>query len=597
VVVAKPRSTTTGSAETWEVVRTWLQECTSGHRACNMAKPEWYPSRLVDIGSSGGSPFSIVSGSEVSPGQKYITLSHRWGLSNIPRITIQNLPAFKRGKPASVLPPSFQHAMIIARRLDIRYIWIDSLCIIQDGDNGHDWRQEAPLMKEVFANAFCSLSANWASDSAGLFFHRDVGLFNQVQQRLLLKDDDGGIFSESYTLFSAGDNWANEVLDAPLNKRGWVLQERILARRIIHFCRREIFWECCEKTVSESFPAMLPPTHPNTGNPLLASHIQALKQMVHSRKNGVPAEIGPREGEAASRLYGIWHSIVELYTKCRLTKQSDKLVAIAGLARSLSPFLQDRYIAGVWSKNLVNELTWYVKEPEPVSRGSSHPYRAPSFSWASANGHTLLPLGLQYPCTGSLVQLACVKPRRLSGHNPLVIGHTEYDELLTEDICGPCDSPAVELRVTGSLHAAVLTRPNQQRRPQPGSNEPSHIASIAKIDKLRFLRQKNAISIALDNNLDEDDEEESLFYYVPWVYNPTIAATLGGPSIPGLLIALILELVDPELGQFRRAGVIEARDPTADTRASLLDSQEEDGALYPCWRFDKKSGLHTFYIV
>ncbi|KAK4108927.1 HET-domain-containing protein, partial [Canariomyces notabilis] len=356
-----------------------LEECTTEHRACNMAKPPWHPSRLVDLGCSRSSNndvyprFSIVKGSKVSPGQKYITLSHRWGLSHTPRITVQNLGAYEQGMPMSALPMSFRDAITVAQRLGIRYIWIDSLCIIQDGDNGQDWRREAPLMEKVYANAFCNLAANWGSDSVGHFFERDTTLFGPNRFPI--------IHNLTYNLFINGNSWIQEVMDAPLNKRGWVLQERILAPRIIHFCRHEVFWECCENTVSESFPAKLPPIDQSTGDYLLPGLIHSLD----SPGNSTLYERTGSKSNEAGRLYDLWHSVVEIYTRCRLTKQSDKLVAIAGLARSLSPFLRDLYVAGVWSRNLVIDLAWYMAEPELVSRDSSLPYRAPSFSWASVN--------------------------------------------------------------------------------------------------------------------------------------------------------------------------------------------------------------------
>jgi hypothetical protein len=507
--------------------------------------------------------------------------------------------------PTSVLPISFRDAITVAQRLGIRYIWIDSLCIVQDGDNGQDWKREAPLMEKVYANALCNLAANWGSDLAGLFFERDTTLFGHVQQRLQVKvprtividRTDDLTFISDYNLFGAENNWVEEVLDAPLNKRGWVLQERILAPRIIHFCRREVFWECCEKTVSESFPARLPPTSQSNKNIILPNDFRYIKRLIHYRYTLGDSTHYGRTGpdpDEARRLYKAWHGVVEVYSQCQLTRQSDKLVAIAGLARSLSPFLRDLYVAGVWSRNLLIDLAWYLAEPEPVSRDSSLPYRAPSFSWASVNGHVrwLIPI---YRAEAFLVQLLCIKARRLP--NQITRDATADVELLLEDVFGPCDFPTVELQVTGNLHAAVLRR---SHRDEPGASEsmPSHNELSSGVTNLQTLVEMKVLSIKLDSVLGEAELEDKLFYYIPWYdRSAAIGPLVKNPGyIPGYIIALIVEPVDSELGRFRRVGIMWTSHHTPDTRAVLLGSRR-DGPLHPSWSFNEESGLHTIYII
>ncbi|KAJ0120859.1 hypothetical protein J7T55_015594 [Diaporthe amygdali] len=107
-----------------------------------------------------------------SPGRGYITLSHRWGDRDFVKLTRDKLSDFEDGLPIRLLRKTFQEALVVAWRMNIPYVWIDSLCIIQSGDNGADWRQESRMMAEVYSNSFCNISADWGDESNGLFFKR-----------------------------------------------------------------------------------------------------------------------------------------------------------------------------------------------------------------------------------------------------------------------------------------------------------------------------------------------------------------------------------------------------------------------------------------
>jgi hypothetical protein len=163
------------------------------------------------------------------------------------------------------LPKTFEHALVVARELKVGYIWIDSLCIIQD--DPRDWQHESSLMHRVYSNSLCNIAATGAVDSSdGLFFGRDPGHVNAVQTYFLLEGTakERGIYKTSEVKFrglydiSEVDFWKNNVLDAPLNKRGWVCQESLLAPRILHFGKTQLLWECCEMEASEKYPKGIP---------------------------------------------------------------------------------------------------------------------------------------------------------------------------------------------------------------------------------------------------------------------------------------------------------------------------------------------------
>lgn len=78
-----------------------------------------------------------------------------------------------------------------------------------------------------------------------------------------------------------------------------------------------------------------------------------------------------------------WYSLVQVYTHRKLTKPTDRILALSGLAKEYSAALDDEYLAGMWRKSLLTELLWSVKEttyPAPTS------FQGPSWSWTSVNG-------------------------------------------------------------------------------------------------------------------------------------------------------------------------------------------------------------------
>jgi hypothetical protein len=156
------------------------------------------------------------------------------------------------------MPKTFQEAVQVSRRLGVRYLWIDSLCIIQDkGDL--DWYREASLMNKVYLHSYCNISATDAEDNTkGLFLSRrpqNLGPWN-VKVNLTGIEPDIGLVD---CMMTDAFLWWRNIRDSPLNQRGWVLQERPLSPRILHFCRNEMFWECREHAACESLPGGLSP--------------------------------------------------------------------------------------------------------------------------------------------------------------------------------------------------------------------------------------------------------------------------------------------------------------------------------------------------
>ncbi|KAF8851703.1 HET-domain-containing protein [Acephala macrosclerotiorum] len=150
----------------------WLQECSSNHTTCPPSQDHPLPTRVLDLGtpSSTSTPYLLITNAQ--PG-KYVALSHCWG-GSLPLNTITStLPSRQAGIPFSEFPKTFQDAVTITKRLGFQYLWIDSLCIIQDSKS--DWAAEAARMGMVYKHSTLTISANIAGNPhVGILQSRDL---------------------------------------------------------------------------------------------------------------------------------------------------------------------------------------------------------------------------------------------------------------------------------------------------------------------------------------------------------------------------------------------------------------------------------------
>jgi len=319
----------------------------------------------MDIGIM-GDEWKLCFSSEgrlVSP--NYITLSYRWGSKPYLKLSRSNAHQLRHNQPISQLPQTFKDAVLVARHFSIRYLWIDSICIIQD--SAEDWEREAGTMRDVYANSAFSISAIVSNDSDdGLFRSREA---HEIPPGVLRRRGEG-LEPQNYYICD-NEYWNREVGNAELNRRGWVLQERLLAPRILHFTQKQIVWECFTTQKCEGFPIGLPYHHPLKDFSSLFSRIQ--RQHPLENKPGMTKDVLRR-----------WLKIVEEYSQCKITIPGDKLPALSGIARLFQEATADVYLAGLWKSRLRDSLTWSVRKP--AAKLFSAQYRLPSWSWASIDG-------------------------------------------------------------------------------------------------------------------------------------------------------------------------------------------------------------------
>jgi len=221
------------------LLRTWLQSCDKYHNQCKhiASRQECLPTRLLDL--SNPDSLKLVPGQEVSF-PRYIALSHRWGESDKTpsyRTTNNNIHSREKGSNFHVsdLPLTFRDAIKVSQGLGIHYLWIDSLCIIQDCKE--DWAKESRRMEDVYAGAYCTIAATSATNSQEGFLGQDID-----SKHVFVYDNDNPS-QRAYARIETA-NFDREVDGAQLNQRGWVLQERLLSRRTVHFGSSEMYFEC-----------------------------------------------------------------------------------------------------------------------------------------------------------------------------------------------------------------------------------------------------------------------------------------------------------------------------------------------------------------
>ena len=123
-----------------------------------------------------------------------------------------------------------QDAVTVTRGLGERFLWIDSLCIIQD--DADDWNIESKKMETVFGSAYCTIAASSAKNST-------EGFLNPRSPRQCARLPDTALY-----ICENIDNFHRDLEEGELSKRSWVLQERALSCRTIHFTTTQTYWEC-----------------------------------------------------------------------------------------------------------------------------------------------------------------------------------------------------------------------------------------------------------------------------------------------------------------------------------------------------------------
>ncbi|KAF7674450.1 hypothetical protein GT037_007210 [Alternaria burnsii] len=233
-----------------------LQECVDSHASCSQESIPKLPTRVLDLRPD-ADDMNVRLITTQGLNARYACLSHRWGRSAALQTLKCNYVSHTQGIGWDMLPKTFLEATLIAQDLGLRYLWIDSLCIIQDDED--DKSHEIAAMSSIYTNSYITIAATHSESSmhgcysTGSLHHQDYPLSSSKQRNASVIGPDLYVREEIAHI-------GEERATTPLLKRGWVCQERLLSPRVLHFCEKELVWECQESSTCQC-SCFNPPVH------------------------------------------------------------------------------------------------------------------------------------------------------------------------------------------------------------------------------------------------------------------------------------------------------------------------------------------------
>jgi hypothetical protein len=384
-----------------ENIETWIRQCQRDHISCNPLSPILtdLPRRVLDLKPQQPRFAARLIETNGLKG-KYVALSHCWGGDTSVTITTTRatLPQRQVGIPWEELPQTFRDAIMITEKLGVRYIWIDSLCIIQ-GDS-RDWEQESAKMASTYSNCYLNIAATHARNGTGGCLSKrwtpfwtkydensqTTGSRPVISHEVCSLGKPTGVFVRNSLRVAhaqcTSDLQHETQLEhtAPLLGRAWCYQERLLSPRTVHFHSSEMIWHCIEAVCCECG---------ELDN--INAEVEYMRRSTFPKCRFNLADHDLGSGYEQHDPLELWRTIVYQYSKMRLTNPSDVLPALSGVAlRYKQKMNTGRYLAGLWERGLTTCLLWQVYSHPEANPGRKYidtyrsaTYRAPTWSWAS----------------------------------------------------------------------------------------------------------------------------------------------------------------------------------------------------------------------
>ncbi|KAF9639214.1 hypothetical protein BFW01_g10111 [Lasiodiplodia theobromae] len=370
------------------------------------------PSRLIDVGGRPGQedprlvipsehpPLRDSAPTDVSQ-RRYIALSYCWGTphaggSQLLKTETSNLAEFKERIPLALFPPALRDAILLTRRVNVRYIWIDALCIVQD--DRHDWEREAARMAAVYQNAYLTFCSTQGSCGDGFAQRPNETAEVPFSSHLAASDAGGMGIQGSYHL----TRWMAENFE--WDSRGWTMQEIYFSPRALLFSKMQTYlWDTHSAAEADEDGVRVP------GEAVFQPESRRqwwAEQVIDGRSWRLDDDDDDADNNNTNpdlsrrRLYENWYGKMIAYSRRSLTFPADRLPAISALASrmqakfdALLPSGQhENYVAGLWARDLPGGLLWSVPvfdaDPAPsfatylAQRTDPELYVAPSWSWA-----------------------------------------------------------------------------------------------------------------------------------------------------------------------------------------------------------------------
>ncbi|TVY23381.1 hypothetical protein LHYA1_G007618 [Lachnellula hyalina] len=363
--IAQPSA---NSQACFDLSEKWVNSCLSTHNSsCPHDATASLPTRVLDVGTNGSSKQVRLLETKGLEGV-WVALSHCWGRTARYVTETKTLQQRIEAIALSELPKTFLDAVIITQRLGYQYLWIDSLCILQDSNQ--DWLVESRQMQNYYSKSVLTIASDLASGDHESFL--DNGRSPVVPLKIPFTAKNGTSASHVY-ISNQVKTQGPDSPQTPLGVRGWTLQEDVLSPRTLHYTSAELAFECQRSRFAET--DVTPQGYTDS------DAMGSIKRFFLKPESGFQDPLVLKYPTFTKYYQPIqrWYRLFEVYCTRLLTFESDRLAAIAGLAKEIQRQTTFSYKAGIWLENIHHGLLWAVN-----GRGETPDrYRAPSWSWAA----------------------------------------------------------------------------------------------------------------------------------------------------------------------------------------------------------------------
>lgn len=358
----------TASSPSLALGRKWLDTCAKYHISCRTAPSLKKPKRLLKLTWTHVRVMESKDAADIES-LDYAALSYSWGTESCFRLTSTTIRLLEVGVLTAQLPQTIRDAVYATLQLGLEWLWVDSLCIIQD--SREDWEIEAAKMGDTYQGCSVCIAALGATcNSDGLFASRNPQLYAPC---FLAMNARG----ESIYAYP----WYIDLSEHPhpLHLRGWVLQERLLPSRTIGF-GAYLTWNCREAAVNE-FDLLGEEKRGTSELSAKFSNLCLVQPLTVPSTPGVTSE--------SHQIRKLWRLMIQDYSHTKLTVKTDKLMAISGLIATIEKRTGWKNIYGLWVPFMLPNLLWMVSRTltETARTGLR-----PSWSWIAVDGPVLFQL-------------------------------------------------------------------------------------------------------------------------------------------------------------------------------------------------------------
>ncbi|KAJ2990188.1 hypothetical protein NUW58_g3078 [Xylaria curta] len=383
-IVARKPLLNLGSPRAYELVLKSLINCIENHSNClKPALDKCLPTRVIDC-KNPMRPKLFVSKGKTSP---YVALSYVWGEKQPYCTQTSNVKRYSTGGiDINVLGQTIRDGIDVTHRLGLRYLWVDALCIIQDSDE--DKAKELVKMRNIYRDAYLTIIASSATAASAGFLQTRALAIEYAEHPCLPFYCRDGCVGSMFVYTQESPAMAYDAMKEPVNTRAWCFQERLLSPRKLVYASDTVQYHCQTALA-------------DVGNSISSKPIGEQLHDIMFRatdETNITACLSTWTSTDWESLHEIWRMVVSNYTRRSLSNQEDKLLAFAGVAEEFHRIWQERagrYLAGVWEKRLPDDLLW-TRTTRADASPAEDPVRprldrsfAPSWSWASVDGHVL----------------------------------------------------------------------------------------------------------------------------------------------------------------------------------------------------------------